>query len=255
MTALSAPPATMEWGSAPELIGPRHRYRVRRLAHSLSQSLPRGHVLDAGCGAGTLSLLLCRRGYRVTAVDDSPAFVDHVRRRAAEAGVSDRIQIEVMDLQNLTFDDSRFDGVVCGEVLEHLPDDRQAASGLARVLRTGGVLALTVPAGATSYDWVDAWAGHQRRYEESELDDLLKSAGLRVEQLVRWGYPVMAWYEHHVQKPGFARVARSGGEQSTMARLARSPLVTTALGYAFAVDRLFEGSSHGTGLIARARKP
>jgi SAM-dependent methyltransferase len=190
----------------------------------------------------------------VTAVDGSPEFVEHVRRRAAEEGLADRITVEVMDLQHPRFPAGAFDGAVCGEVLEHLPDDRLTTVELANALRTGGILAVTVPAGAAHYDWVDAWAGHHRRYEEPELRALLEGAGLKVEQLVRWGYPLMAWYEQHVQKPGFARVARPGGQATTLARLARSGLITTALGWAFSLDRWFDGSPRGTGFIARARK-
>ena len=254
MTVLSPSRSPMEWGSAPELVGPRHRYRIGRLADTLAEALPHGHVLDAGCGAGNLSLLLCRRGYRVTAVDGSPAFVEHLRRRAQEEGLAERITIGVMDLQRPSFSAGTFDGIVCGEVLEHLPDDRESVLGLANALRVGGVLALTVPAGAAHYDWVDAWAGHHRRYEEPELRALLEDAGLHVERLIRWGYPLMAWYEQHVQKPGFAQVARPGGEASALARVARARPVTAALGWAFALDRLFDGSPRGTGIIARARK-
>jgi SAM-dependent methyltransferase len=246
--------APMQWGSAPELVGPRHYFRVQRLAETLMAALPRGHVLDAGCGAGTLTITLARRGYRVTAVDDSTEFVEHVRRRAAELGLADRVAVARADLQTLQLAPASFDGVVCGEVLEHLPDDRSAVDAIARGLRTGGVLALTVPAGAEQYDWLDRWAGHQRRYDEADLRQLLEGAGLMVDRLVRWGFPFMSMYEQRVQRPGFARVGAQRPGTSLVARLARSSAVTHGLGALFGVDRLFDGSAHGTGFIARARK-
>ena len=49
-------------GQRPGLSGPRHFYRVERLAATLRAALPRGHVLDAGCGAGTLTIALARAG-------------------------------------------------------------------------------------------------------------------------------------------------------------------------------------------------
>ena len=45
----------------------------------------------------------------------------------------------------LPFADATFDRVICSEVLEHLPDDRTAMGELARVLRPGGTMAMTVP--------------------------------------------------------------------------------------------------------------
>src|SRR5436309_243936 len=89
----------MRWGEAPELIGPRHAYRVRRLARLFQQAVPGGHVLDAGCGAGRLTELLAQRGYRVTAVEASPEFVDYVRERVARAGLASRVEVRLGDLE------------------------------------------------------------------------------------------------------------------------------------------------------------
>ena len=50
----------------------------------------------------------------------------------------------------LPFPDGAFDRVIASEVLEHIPDDRAAIAELARVLRPGGTLAVTVPAGCPS---------------------------------------------------------------------------------------------------------
>ncbi|MBM2811440.1 MAG: chaM [Chloroflexi bacterium] len=247
--------AQMRWGSAPELIGPRHVYRVRRLARWLQAAVPSGHVLDAGCGAGTLTGILARDGYQVTAIDGSHEFVAHVRARMAAAGLADRVEVRQSDLQHPDLPDARFDGAVCGEVLEHLPDDAAAVRAIVRALKPGGVLVLSVPAGADRYDWLDEWAGHERRYDEAALRKLLGGAGLQIEALVRWGFPFMALYERHVQRPGLARAGRPGSQGGLIARLARSRAVTLGLGALFRVDELFDGSQSGTGFLARARKP
>ena len=49
------------------------------------------------------------------------------------------------DALALPFADGAFDRVIAAEVLEHVPDDRAAMAELARVLRPGGTLAVTVP--------------------------------------------------------------------------------------------------------------
>ena len=250
-------PRVMKWGSAPELIGPRHIYRVNRLASLLTSALPSGNVLEAGCGAGRLTELLASRGYRVTAVDASKEFVEHARARVEALGLSERVEVLQQDLEHLRLQDESFDGATCGDVLEHVPDDRAAVAAIARTLKPGGVLALTVPAGADRLDWLDEWAGHHRRYEEPGLRALLEDCGLRVERLLRWGFPFLSWYERFVQRPGLARAGSApDGEHGTLARLARSGASTAAFGTLFRVDRLFEGRlDKGTAFLALARKP
>ena len=63
------------------------------------------------------------------------------------------------DALRLPFTDGAFDRVIAAEVLEHIPDDAGAMAELARVLRPGGTIAVTVPA------WLPekvCWAAHRR---------------------------------------------------------------------------------------------
>ena len=50
------------------------------------------------------------------------------------------------DGTRLPFADGTFDRIIASEVLEHIPDDQAALDELARVLRPGGTMAVTVPA-------------------------------------------------------------------------------------------------------------
>ncbi|MEE9158672.1 MAG: class I SAM-dependent methyltransferase [Gammaproteobacteria bacterium] len=57
-----------------------------------------GTALDLGCGAGTYSLYMARRGYRVTAVDFMPQAVEMLGRRAAHEGLEiDAVQADIND--------------------------------------------------------------------------------------------------------------------------------------------------------------
>jgi SAM-dependent methyltransferase len=100
-------------------------------------------VLDYCCGNGEDSLYLAEHGARrVVGIDISPGSIDNCRRRAAAAGVTDRVSFEVMDAEALAFKDDEFDLVTEYGVLHHLKLD--AAMGeLARVLKPGGRMICT----------------------------------------------------------------------------------------------------------------
>ena len=78
------------------------------------------------------------------------------------------------DALNLPFPDGAFDRVIAAEVLEHIPADRAAIAELARVLRPGGTMAVTVPRwGPELVNWAlsDEYhmveGGHVRIYRQS----------------------------------------------------------------------------------------
>lgn len=79
------------------------------------------HAADLGCGAGTESLELLRRGYRVLAIDLHPECVEETRRRALGAGLADRLDARVGDLASLDLPRSRFDLVHAGFALPFCP--------------------------------------------------------------------------------------------------------------------------------------
>jgi SAM-dependent methyltransferase len=102
-----------------------HR-RVRRLI----EGLPPGRVLDAGSGRGPHRRALERRGCEVLALD-----------------VEDRGGADLLgDLQAMPeVATASMDGVVCTQVLEHLPRPWDAVAEIGRVLRPGGWLVLSAP--------------------------------------------------------------------------------------------------------------
>ena len=152
-------------------------------------------VLDAGAGFGRHAFETARRGGRVVALDYAADEVQGTRNTFAamvEAGEipPDRyVSVLRGDATRLPFDDGTFDRVVTSEVLEHIQDDVTAIRELVRVLRPGGVLAVTVPAWlpekinwmlSDEYHAPKSPGGHVRIYSATELKAKLRTAGLMV---------------------------------------------------------------------------
>jgi len=148
-------------------------------------------VLDMGCGAGRHAFEMYRRGGDVIAFDqdgDELAGVLDLFGAMRDAGeVPDGAEADIKqgDALSLPFADGEFDRVVAAEVLEHIPDDTTAIAELARVLRPGGTMAVTVPrwlpekvCWALSDAYHEVEGGHVRVYTGHELVRKLEEAGL-----------------------------------------------------------------------------
>lgn len=149
-------------------------------------------LIDVGCGAGRHTYEALRLGADVVALDqntDDLAGIDEMVEAMAEAGEIKRPDGPVTldaDALALPFADGHFDRVVASEILEHIPDDRAAIAELARVVRPGGTVAVSVPrrwteqiCWALSDAYHEVEGGHVRIYRGSELITSLREAGLR----------------------------------------------------------------------------
>jgi SAM-dependent methyltransferase len=136
----------------------------------------RKRILDAACGNGRYSRFLLKHAdpdAHLTAFDLSPKMLD----RAASRLKSDRVTYAVADLARMPYANHAFDAIVCGWVLEHLPDPRPGLRELARVLEPGGQLLLlstedTVLGGLCSRLW------HCRTYNRRTLQATCVECGL-----------------------------------------------------------------------------
>lgn len=184
-------------------------------------------VLDLGCGAGRHAFESARRGCVTVASDHDhdelstvtatftamaeageldPPTADAARNGEAPSGaansaasVSSRAHdpnrdgqlghAVAADATALPYADDSFDRIIAAEVLEHIGDDTAAIAELARVLRPGGTIAVTVPARAaervcwalsSDYHAPAVPDGHVRIYSSAELRAKLAAAGLSV---------------------------------------------------------------------------
>jgi SAM-dependent methyltransferase len=152
---------------------------------------PGDRVLDMGCGGGRHAFSLYKRGADVVAFDMS--FEDlvevksmfaaiHLAGEAPEAATATTVRGTAYALP---FEDASFDRIIAAEIMEHLPEDEQAMAELYRVLKPGGLIAVTVPrwlpekvCWALSDDYHNAPGGHIRIYKGSQLRQKLEKQGL-----------------------------------------------------------------------------
>ncbi|HEX2074609.1 MAG TPA: class I SAM-dependent methyltransferase [Geodermatophilus sp.] len=148
-------------------------------------------VLDLGCGEGRHAFEAFRRGARVVALDHGQTEVNTTRTwltaiaEAGEAPAGAAAEVVRGDLLALPFPDDSVDRVIAAEVLEHIPDDAAAMAEIARVLKPGGRVAVSVPRyGPERICWAlsDAYhaneGGHVRIYRGDVLRARLSTAGL-----------------------------------------------------------------------------
>lgn len=155
----------------------RHWWYVgrRRVLRAVLDSLPLmrpSATLDAGCGSGRTLDDLARYG-PVAGVDASSTAVERARGRG-------HADVHVAPVEELPFQDARFDLITCLDVIEHTPDDRRTLRELLRVARPGAHLVVTVPAYPALWSSHDERNLHHRRYRRAGLQAAAVAAGWTV---------------------------------------------------------------------------
>ncbi|RJQ26380.1 MAG: class I SAM-dependent methyltransferase [Peptococcaceae bacterium] len=152
---------------------------------------PGDAILDVGCGEGRHAWTLTEYpGCQVFAMDmDREVLLKNLfmlKTMDNRGETNSPYLVLQADALHLPFPDATFDRIICSEVLEHVDDEIQATAELARVLKPGGTLGLSVPTWLTE---VVYWkldknyshpGGHIRIFTEKQLKKLLQKFNLRV---------------------------------------------------------------------------
>jgi len=99
---------------------------------------PGASWLDVGCGTGALSetILATADPGVLQGIDPSEAFVDNARRAISDP----RASFEAGSAESLPFGNGHFEAIVCGLVLNFVPDHHAALVEMRRVAAQGGVV-------------------------------------------------------------------------------------------------------------------
>jgi SAM-dependent methyltransferase len=146
-------------------------------------------ILDAGCGTGRNLAEFGGLG-QAEGVDISPQAVAFCRQRGLE-GVREAV------IENLPYEDARFDLIFATDVIEHLADDLTALGELRRVGAPDARLVVTVPA----YNWL--WSDHDRAYHHHRR---YNRRVLRERMLARGWEPMIDTYFYSSLLPPVAAV-------------------------------------------------
>ncbi|MEO7601748.1 MAG: class I SAM-dependent methyltransferase [Sphingomicrobium sp.] len=132
-------------------------------------------ILEVGCGTGHNLAMLGEFG-RVDALE-----LDPEARKLAEKRLGKPIlSAPLPELDGVP--ERHYDLVAALDVIEHLADDRAAIESIARRLKPGGKLLMTVPAHQWMWSAHDVANHHQRRYSHRGLRRLFAGSSLRLEK-------------------------------------------------------------------------
>jgi ubiquinone/menaquinone biosynthesis C-methylase UbiE len=156
----------------------------KQLTYTAMHIQPGQRVLDVGCGPGVdtiaLAVLVGESG-SVDGVDADPTLVAAAERRAAAAGIHDRVHHHVADALALPFDAQTFDAVRGERLFQHLSDPPAALAEMLRVARPSGwIVVLDTDYSTTTVD--------------SDQTDLERRLALAAAQSVRSGYVARKLY-------------------------------------------------------------
>ncbi|HQQ79125.1 MAG TPA: glycosyltransferase [Thermoanaerobaculia bacterium] len=153
-------------------------------------------VLEVGSGVGNQTRFFADKE-RVVASDIEPHYVGELKAkfegRPNVRVASFRFPLADADARDLAAE--RVDTIVCLNVLEHIEDDAATLRDFARVLPSGGRLALLVPSLPALYGTLDEALLHYRRYEKAGLERLVAESGFAVEKIRYLNRPgVFGWW-------------------------------------------------------------
>jgi 2-polyprenyl-3-methyl-5-hydroxy-6-metoxy-1,4-benzoquinol methylase len=143
-----------------------------------------GHrILEVGAGIGTIAIKMAERkpASRITAIEPAVNLFDELQSATARHRNVTALQLTSQEL--VAGRPQQFDSVVYVNVLEHILDDAAEMRTAFELVAPGGSLGVFVPAMSQLYGSLDYKSGHHRRYDKTQLHDVIAGAGFEIVEL------------------------------------------------------------------------
>ena len=161
-------------------------------------------LLDMGCGEGRHSIgALLETSANVIGLDLSFKDLSIANSRLNDFDLSNLdtfCTFGVGNINNIPLESASLDAVMCSEVLEHVDSPEESIQELIRVLKPGGVMALSVPrylpeliCWKLSKDYSKTPGGHIRIFRHNQLKNLGINSGLEY-QSFHWAHGLHSPY-------------------------------------------------------------
>ncbi|NQU38704.1 MAG: class I SAM-dependent methyltransferase [Lentisphaerae bacterium] len=150
------------------------KHRNHCIVDLIAKHPPGGAILDIGGGNGFVSHGLQAAGFAAICLEPSLQGAMNARRRGME-------HVVCSSLEDARFKEESLPAAGAFDVLEHVEHEHDFLVSTRELLRPGGRLYLTVPAGPRLWSEEDVLAGHYRRYTTESITTALARAGLEVD--------------------------------------------------------------------------
>lgn len=164
------------------------QYGLNRRCRQLIKRHPQpAQLLDVGCATGLFLNAMRQYGWQVTGVELSPYASEYARRTFG-------LDIITGALETAHFPDNIFDVVTLWDVLEHVIDPKMTLVEIGRILKPGGLLALSLPnpLAFEAYLFGSSWVGwdrprHLHLFTPTVLKNYLQDTDFHLESIESLG--------------------------------------------------------------------
>ena len=159
-----------------DIVGEHARNLYAPILKKLKQEEHVGSLLDLGCGTGALleSIFNLNITRQLSGIDLSSNMIEEAKKK-----IGDNAKLYLGDAENLPFENSLFDTVICNDSFHHYPSPDKVVKEVSRVLKKGGLFIIGdcwQPAGARqimNFYMKHSKSGDVKIYSKKEMENLL----------------------------------------------------------------------------------
>ncbi len=136
----------------------------------------KGPIMDVGCGAGTFTNPLLKKGFNVYSIDIDKDLCEYTKKINEKTYCLDFSKIDTKKFPKV-------ETIIMADVLEHCKDDTKMMFNAYNLLNKGGKFIITVPYHLFFWTKNDEARGHVRRYSKKELIRKLKENNFEIRRI------------------------------------------------------------------------